>query len=332
MPGMEIGAGEFPRMRFQGFSDVSYYATDLRDGSNAFALGQFNLFITSRLSEHVNVVAEPVLEADERNGFGFELERLLLQLNANRYFNVSVGRYHTAIGWYNTAYHHSTWLQTAVGRPFIFEFEDKGGILPIHNVGVSATGQIPSGGLRLRYVAEVGNGRASRSKLDEPTQNVRDENNGKAVNVAILARPDFLPGLQAGLSVYYDRLTPLGAAKIGQTIVAAHAVYQASNFEWLTEGLVIRHSVHGADSVDRTPAFYTQISRQFGKVRPYFRYQYLDVPDTDAYFADVGRMRGPSLGLRFDFSQFSAFKFQYDRADRGDTGANAVTTQLSFVF
>ena len=99
-----------------------------------------------------------------------------------------------------------------------------------------------------------------------------------------------------------------------------------------TEGLVIRNSVHGADSVDRTPAFYTQISRQFGKVRPYFRYQFLDVPDTDAYFADVGRMRGPSLGLRFDFSQFSAFKFQYDRADRGDTGANAVTTQLSFVF
>ena len=130
--------------------------SDFRDGSNAFALGQFNLFITSRLSEHVSVVAEPVLEADERNAFGFELERLLLQLTANRYFNVSVGRYHTAIGWYNTAYHHSTWLQTAVGRPFLFEFEDNGGILPIHNVGLSATGQIPSGDFDLRYVAEVG--------------------------------------------------------------------------------------------------------------------------------------------------------------------------------
>jgi len=36
-------------------------------------------------------------------------------------------RYHTAIGYYNTAYHHSTWFQTTTGRPFLFEFEDKGG-------------------------------------------------------------------------------------------------------------------------------------------------------------------------------------------------------------
>jgi hypothetical protein len=44
-------------------------------------------------------------------------------------------------------------MQTAVGRPFIFAFEDEGGILPIYNVGLSAAGRVPSGGLNLQYVA-----------------------------------------------------------------------------------------------------------------------------------------------------------------------------------
>ena len=108
------------------------------------------------------------------------------------------GRYHTAIGYYNTAYHHSTWLQTATGRPFLFKFEDDSGILPIHNVGVSVTGIIPSGRLGLHYIAEVGNGRASSSPNAEPVQNTVDENNGKSFNLRILFRPTGVRGLQAG--------------------------------------------------------------------------------------------------------------------------------------
>ena len=57
-------------------------------------------------------------------------------------FNVAVGRYHTAIGYYNNAYHHGKWLQTAAERPHIYDFEDSGGLLPIHNVGVSVSGAI----------------------------------------------------------------------------------------------------------------------------------------------------------------------------------------------
>jgi hypothetical protein len=332
MPGMAPGVGEFPTMQFRGFSDVSYKASDFADGTNTFALGQMTLFITSNLSSRVDVVAEPVLEADERNAFNFELERLLVQFTANEHFKVSVGRYHTAIGWYNTAYHHSAWLQTAIGRPFLFEFEDEGGVLPIHNVGVSMTGQIPSGRLRLRYVAEVGNGRASRTRLDEPTQNVRDENNGKSVNAAILARPDWARGLQLGFSAYHDRLVPLGSPKVDETILATHAVYQTSGLEWLNEVVVIRHAADGAAEASTSTGFYTQLSKQFGRLRPYVRYQYLNVPDTDVMFPDIGRMSGPSVGLRYDLNQFSAFKLQYDYVDRRSNGLNAVATQLSFVF
>ncbi len=115
--------------------------------------------------------------------------------------------------------------------------------------------------------------------------------------------------------------------------MAAHAVYQTAGFEWLNEALVVRNAVRGTDRVTHTPAFYTQVSRKFGEVRPYFRYQYVNVPPSDLMFRDVGLLHGPSLGFRYDFTEFAAFKLQYDRTERRHlSGFNGITTQLSFTF
>ncbi len=324
---------EEPRLRIRGFTDVAWHASDRKGETNSFALGQFNLFIKSSISRRLDMLAELVIEADENNAVGVDLERMLFRYSANDYFRLSMGRYHTAIGYYSTAYHHSAWLQTATGRPFIFAFEDEGGILPIHNVGVSAEGRIPSGKFGLHYVAELGNGRTSRSKLAEAVQNKVDENNGKAVNIAVFARPEAVRGLQVGFSFYHDNLTPDGLPNIRQSIVAAHVVYQTSRFEFLNEGILIRHALVGSPTVFNTPAFYTQISRSIGRFRPYFRYQYVNVSETEPIFGDVGRQNGPSFGLRYDLGEFSALKIQYDRTgNRQSNSSNGITTQLSFTF
>ena len=110
--------------------------------------------------------------------------------------------------------------------------------------------------LGLHYVAEVGNGRSSRSPLNEPVQNVLDENNRKSVNFAVFARPDAVRGLQAGLSIYRDLLAPQNSPRIGETIFAAHAVYVGLNLEWLNEALVLRHAPQGTSRVfDSTRSF-----------------------------------------------------------------------------
>ncbi len=334
MTGMEPGdASGFPTMQFRGFSDVTFHASDLAGTSNTFSLGQFNLFITSKISDRAGVLAEVVAEADDHNTVGVDLERLLFHWTSSDYLSVSVGRYHTAIGWYNTAYHHSTWMQTAVGRPFLFEFEDKGGILPIHNVGISVSGRIPSGELGLRYVAEIGNGRTSRSRLDEPVQNLVDENSNKAINLALLSRPAKLSGFEAGVSVYFDKLTPAGLPTIGQTIMSAHAVYQTTDAEWLNEVVVIRNLSEGADHAMNTTGFYTQVSKKFDEFRPYFRYQYVNVPEGDVLYPDVGLQHGPSVGVRYDAGEFIALKIQFDRTMRRQLSSyNSVAAQLSFTF
>jgi hypothetical protein len=330
MPGMPA---ELPTMKFNGFTDVQYHVSDGKGEKNSFAIGQFDLSITSRLSEKLSMLAELNFEANDRNQFGVDLERMLLQYSPNDHLKLDVGRYHTAIGFYNTAYHHGSWFQTAIDRPFMFNFEDEGGILPLHNVGLSASGQIPSGRFGLRYIAEIGNGRTSRSSFDEPVQDVVDENNGKAFNLGLIARPDWLPGLQAGISVYRDQLAPEGLPKIGQTITAVHVVYLGRTFEFLNEGILVRHVTAGPQRTSNTTSFYTQAARKFGNLQPYVRYQYMNAPETEPFFKDVRRRNGPSLGLRYDLSEFAAFKIQYDREQkRGLRGVNKLGMQLAFTF
>jgi hypothetical protein len=330
MSGMASGTG--PTLQIRGFADLDYGRT-VKPVTSSFMLGQLDLFMSSTLSDNTSVVGELVTEANDENVFGVDLERLLLQYKPNDYLNIGVGRYHTSIGYYNTAYHHGTWFQTATGRPFLFQFEDEGGPLPVHGVGVTVNGRIPSGKLGLRYVAEIGNGRTSHSPLSEPVQNVVDENNRKAFNVALLAQPDTLTGFQAGMSVYRDRLEPDGQPRIGQTILSGHVVYHGHGLELMNEAVAVRHAPTGGRAVT-TPAFYSQIAQQFArKASPYFRYQYFNAPDSELIFGDIGLLKGPSLGLRYDFESYAALKVQYDRTVRRHADpTNGFATQLAFTF
>lgn len=331
-------------LNIRGFGDFGLYGGTQNGQTTSFSIGQINLFITSNLSERFKFLTELVFEVQQDNSFQAVPERVLLEWSWNDYFKLAAGRYHTAIGYYNTAYHHAAWFQTATERPYVFEYEDEGGILPIHIVGLEASGQIPSGKLGLNYVAQVGNGRSS-DPLVEPVQNYVDENSRKAVNVELFARPDSIPGLQAGFSAYHDVLSTITSPKIDETIMDAYAVMIRSKFEWLNEAMMIRHAPTG-QHVFETPAFYSQISRRFGMYRPYLRYQYINASSEEPVLPQVGLRTGPSVGIRFDPTASVALKLQYDhtllRRQLGINGQtcpqlqmcapNAVGMQVDFKF
>lgn len=168
---------------------------------------------------------------------------------------------------------------------------------------------------------------------NNPVQNVADENNGKSFNLALCACPEAVRGLQIGFSGYHDNLTPLGAPNVRETILAAHVVYQRARFEFLNEAVLLRHSSAGSSPSVNTLGFYTQISRQFGSYRPYFRCQYVNVPDRDPLFPDVHLQEGPSFGLRYNVGEFVGLKLQYDRTLRRQLPAfNTLNLQMSFTF
>lgn len=337
---MELPGG--PKLNIRGFLDFNLgfgsvanpliypLAAPPTTVHNTFQFGEIDLFMSSKLSNSLSFLSEVVIGSDASNAWGIDVERAQLTYKPSEYLELSGGRVHTAIGYYNTAYHHGSWFQTATGRPFMYYFEDSGGILPVHLVGLEATGAIPhTGRLNAHWIAQVGNGESS----SDPVQNFLSEKNHKAFNIAGFIKPDWVRGLQLGANYYNDVRTPEGLPHVNNSIVGAYIVYLTPNWEWLNEFQMQRDHSFGSPVTYNTPLGYTQISRKFGKYRPYFRWQEVNVPVRDPLYGSVGRYEGPSWGLRMDFHGYAALKVQYNRIYTRDALAkNGLDSQVAFTF
>ncbi len=305
-----------------------------------FQAGEFDLFLTSKLSQHLSFLAEVVLGPDATNVFGPDIERYTLTYKANRYFSLGAGRFHTSIGYYNTAYHHGNWFSTAEGRPIMYLFEDSGGILPVHMVGISATGTVPNTEkLGLHWVGEVGNGLSSNPFAAESVQNFYSDRNAKATNFAGYIRPEWVPGLQIGGSWYHDDLepsqaqNPLPIPEVTQNIESAYVVYFNSDWEFLNEAVLLSNHVNGTSEPFRSPMAYIQVARKFGIYKPYFRYQYVRDNVNDPVNLLKGTYYGPSAGLRIDFTEYAAFKLQFNHLyQSSQLAGNGLNAQVAFTF
>ena len=325
------------RLKLRIFGDVGYSATDNKAVTNTFSIGSLDLFMTARLSDKVSVLGEILFVSQLDNSITPDVERLLLQYRHNDYLTLSAGRYHASIGYYNTAFHQGAWFETAIGRPYMYAFDDQGGFLPLQEVGATASGKIPSRKLGLNYVAEIGNGRPHILDAD-PAQNRQDRNNGKSFNFLLSSRPEWVSGLEIGFSFYHDYLTFPDNDNHSETIPTAYVVYVNSTFEFLNEALLVTHTSAGRPDTHLV-GFYSEASRKFGGYRPYFRYSYVNAAVSDSIYNDptegaiVTRRNGPSAGIRWDFTEHTALKLQYDRLSvRGRNSSNGVATQFAFTF
>jgi len=331
-----------PRLKLEIFGDAG--AQSVSHDPDTFFFGSLDLFATAQLSKKITTLGELLFIAENDNSITVDVERLFFRYRQNRYFTATAGRYHSWVGYYNSAFNKAELLETTTDRPFMYDFDDNGGVLPMQDVGVNLTGNIPSGKLGLNYVVEFGNGRAWGLNT-EPAQSNQDANNSKSINGGLFIRPRKYSGLQAGFSLRHDNLTIPGPS-IGETIATAHVVFNDGKYEILNEAALIKHDEIGISEFN-TNAFYTQWSRAFRQYRPYFRYQYFNAPSTDPVWAFsqpsnfapayvsgfVGRINGPSVGVRYNFNENAAIKFQYDRIQlRNLPAATGLTSQVAFSF
>jgi hypothetical protein len=341
---MDHGAGaitidipHIPEMKIRGFGDVRGYLANqnlavitnspatltpsTQGGNSTFALGIMDMFVTSKISPKFSYLSEMGYEADPgTNNIGVDLERAQVTFLPSDKFSLTAGRSHAILGYYNTAFHHGTWFQTTMDRPRFFEFEDSGGPLPIHNVGVSMMGKLPNEKLGLHLFGEVGNGKQTYSLAAGPTPaNVLSDHTGKSTNMGAYIRPDRFSGLQAGFDWYQASLVPTqvpGAAPYyHQNIYVAHAVYIRPNFEFMAEDGEIRDLARGANKPQYTSGGYAQISRAFRSFRPFTRYAWMNPNFGDPNNAWAGRWVGPESGVRWDVNTFVALKAEYDHYD-----------------
>lgn len=93
-----------PVSRFRMFGDVGYAVSNEKGRTNSFPIGTLDLFMTGALSERVSILGEMLFIPAPTTPLKPTLNGLLLQYKHNDYFNFGIGRYHSSIGYYNTAF------------------------------------------------------------------------------------------------------------------------------------------------------------------------------------------------------------------------------------
>jgi hypothetical protein len=352
-PVPEAAQPVYPSLKISGFGDVDFSATDLHGpsggfgpqtllgGHSGFEEGQFTLHLTSALSPKVSFFGELTLTPRSDAGIGTppapgfnpEVERVIIRYDLNDYFKLSFGRYHTPINYWNTAYHHGAWLQTTISRPEMVQFG--GSFIPVHFVGTLAEGEVPASGLNLNYNFGLGNGRGA---VISRGGDFGDVNNNRAWLANLFVKPDHPYGLQVGGSVYRDLLNPLTAPSAREWIQSGHIVWQKETPEFIAEFANVTHVPTHGGVTSNSQAFYVQTAYRipWGKKlwKPYYRFEYIHVPQSDAIFRTlVPSFSGSTVGLRYDISSFAAFKWEYRRYDRRDLPTiNGAFVQTSFTF
>jgi len=188
------------------YGDVDYAVRNHSEVSNTFSAAQFEFFPTADV-DRASFLAEVVAEGDtSTNEVGVEVERIQVGYLFADWLRLKAGRMHTAFGYYNDGYHHGKFFELTTGRPYLVNFEDAGGLLVAHLVGVAVDGKASLGSAGdLHYDLEVGNGRA---RTIEEVAVAGARKNTKMVNLRLRLLPNFAEGLVVGANVEIDEVPP----------------------------------------------------------------------------------------------------------------------------
>lgn len=312
-----------------GFADVGYgHASNaVKERKSGFTLGSLDLYLTPEFGDRVKSIVELVFEYGTDGALATDLERLQLGYTFSDAATLWAGRFHTPYGYWNTAFHHGLQIQTAAIRPRFLGFEDQGGILPAHGVGLLANGGMHVGEGKLQYDAYVANGNNITDRILN-FNNYKDDNTNKMVGANLrYALGGALDGLTLGLhglTQQVDGYAPNedniqvknNSTKLN--VFGGFAVYDNNNWEFIGEYYRFRNKdLSGSTGTHTSWAGFAQAGYTFAdQWTPYARFEKAALDPTDNYFA--GQASGASyqrqaIGLRYNLNQFSALKFELNR-------------------
>jgi len=323
------------------YGNADYHAMkDSGQTTNAFGTALADVFL-SGTKEKLSYLAEFVFEVGDNNEFAVDVERLQLGYQVTEWFRVAAGRFHTAFGYINDSYHHGAYYLLSTGRPTFVNFEDGGGLIPAHSVGLHIDGRFHLGSSRLRYDAELANGRAATS--DQVTNRI-DPNNGKAVNLRLRLEPGgVLDGLVFGGNVYLDTIDTTDAlmvpVRMSEQAYGAHLAYMEHNVHLISETALFRHVESNGGPTHQTVATFVELGYSFAELTPYARYERTSFGSgpVDPYWAAGAAARGSfhvvTGGLNYLASDSVALKLEgkYQHFDSNQT-SKGLSAQVAYAF
>ena len=291
------------------------------------------------------------------NSFNFDVERFEVSYQVAEWLRLKAGRFHTAFGYYNDAYHSNFYYQLGADRPGFTRFEEDGGLIPARAIGVHADGRIRIGAAgALHYDVEVANGRGDT--LAE-ILNRQDLNKGKAVNFRLRYEPAFLEGLVIGANYYFDDIpgstqvvgvnpntgAPIGASipNLHEQIIAAHVAYAEGRLHLIAEIAHFIHAVRDSDVTFTTDAGFVEAGYTFGDFTPFVVFDKIVLPGgangagADPYFGlsvagGFGSTTSVSAGVRWQVVDGLALKLQAGHLNAAFGTVESVLSQVAVAF
>ncbi len=332
---------DIPNLNIRGFGHLQYdYTNESMRGhpdtnTNHFTDGDIGFLFTSQISKKLSFFNETLFKFTSDGDTNVNVERVMVNYEFADWLNISFGRDHTPIGYWNQHYHHSTWTHTTTDRPLIFQFEGNNGILPLHYVGIGLSGNVGFDFGNINYSLMVGNGRGKDTKS---IQIIKDLNDEKQVSFQFTVEPSALDGFGFGANILYDVIPNnfdiVGREnEIDEVIAGGHLYYTADPYEIIAEYQYIWH-----DDLRSTKSHhggYLQLAYSFDKIKPYYRFDILDIESGDAYYAGLNHVEDRiqhTVGIRYDWFPFTALKLEYRRSDSDSVDSNEISSQISFMY
>ena len=208
-------------------------------------------FFYSYSDERFLALIEYFISRDEN-----EFERFQLGWKADKNTNIWLGRYHNVLGYWNSAYHHGTYLQTSISRPSIAEFEDDGGVLPMHISGFLLNHENLSSDSKLNFDLSLGYGPTMETGNLEPVEIFSP--GGETFHENISLRLTYFPGLfsntQIGLFAGHSRIEGdnITFSEIEQDQIGIFGLLEGDSLTFLSSvyfiDTTLKSATGGADS------------------------------------------------------------------------------------
>jgi hypothetical protein len=287
--------------RVMGFMDIGG-KWNPNNGDGAFVLGEHDLFIMSDITDKISFLGETVFKysAGSATKFNIGVERAIVKYNYKGNHNISIGKVHTPVNYWNDSYHHGRVFFPTVGRPETFNRK----IIPIHNIGILFNGA-NLGKMRFGYDVLIGNGLGSSA--------VADNDKNKSYTIAAHIKP--WDNFRFGVSTYFDKITG-GSKTTGETV--SQAVYSASvayfgTFEFLGEYSYATNSTFSLGAQGTHALYLYSGFRIKDSFIPYVRVDYLEFGANEMYYTDT-KLNSYTLGLRYEINYLSSLKLEYNVA------------------
>ncbi|MBI3399513.1 MAG: hypothetical protein HY026_09865 [Deltaproteobacteria bacterium] len=312
------------------FGDINYATGNRERKQNSFYLGKFDLYGTAAY-ERMSFLTEITIEFEDA-ATEVEAERLWVGYTLNDLFIIRAGRHHASMGYWNRTYHHGRQLFTTVERPFVVNFEEDGGIIPMHIVGIEFEGTTTTELMKLKYEFQIGNGPRITTEKKLGPNSASDDNPSKQIILRLSGAPAMLPGFTLGVFGTNYEVSPTGQQAIEEKVAGLDLSYVHGGWELLGEYYRLWNSDKGAD------LFYLQAAYLLSNysLTPYIRYESMNVENGDPYITALGgrNNRGQEiLGVRYDINARSSIKTQYRRdEEKGSDIKNVFEVQWAFGF